>query len=130
MQILLTLLTFIALQILQKVSICCATLLFGVCYYAHLQFTARRVIDDHIMVSKFELECLLIIFIVFNSKCKVTCKNKDFKCQCIKTHFGAIIIIIIMWSYNARHIHSIECSRRRCEMPNRQPQTTHNVVPE
>ena len=38
----------------------------------------------------------------------------------------------IMWSYNARHIHSIECSMS--EMPqrsNRQPQTNpHNVEPE
>lgn len=37
--------------------------------------------------AKFELECLLIIFIYFNSKFKVTCKNEDFECRCIKTHF-------------------------------------------
>ena len=37
--------------------------------------------------AKFELECLLMIFIYFNSKFKVTCKNEDFECQCIKTHF-------------------------------------------
>ena len=29
--------------------------------------------------AKFELECLLLIFIYFNSKFKVTCKNGDFK---------------------------------------------------
>ena len=42
-QILLTLLTFITLQFLRKVSICCARLLFGMCYY--VQFNPRRVID-------------------------------------------------------------------------------------
>ena len=36
--------------------------------------------------ANFELECLLLIFIYFNSKFKVTCKNGDFKCQCTRTH--------------------------------------------
>ena len=31
-------------------------------------------------------ECLLLIFIYFNSKFKVTCKNWDFECQHIGTH--------------------------------------------
>ena len=35
--------------------------------------------------AKFELECLQIIFIYFNLKFKVTCKN--FECSCIKTYF-------------------------------------------
>ena len=53
-QILFTYLTFIALQILRKVLICCARLLFGVCYYVDVQFTPVRVIDisHYIMVSK------------------------------------------------------------------------------
>ena len=38
------------------------------------------------MVSKIEWECLLLIFIYFNSKLKVTCNNRDFKCQNIRTH--------------------------------------------
>ena len=37
--------------------------------------------------AKFDLEYLLTIFIYFNSKFKVTCKNEDFECRCIKTHF-------------------------------------------
>ena len=48
-QILLTLLTFNALQILRTVSIFCARLLFGVSYYENAQstmFTPRRVIDE------------------------------------------------------------------------------------
>ena len=43
-QILLTLLTFIALQIFQKVSVYCARLLFSVCYFVNV-FTPQRVID-------------------------------------------------------------------------------------
>ena len=35
---------------------------------------------------KFELECLLLIFIYFNSIFKVTCKNGIFVCQYIRTH--------------------------------------------
>ena len=37
--------------------------------------------------AKFELECLLIIFIYFNSKFRVICENEDFKYRCIKIHF-------------------------------------------
>ena len=44
-QILLSLLVFIALQILRKVSVCCARLLFGVWYYVNVQFTSRMGID-------------------------------------------------------------------------------------
>ena len=36
--------------------------------------------------AKFELECLLLIFIYSNSKFKATCKNEDFKCRYIRTH--------------------------------------------
>ena len=36
--------------------------------------------------AKFELECLLLIFIYFNPKFKVTCKNGNFECRYIKTH--------------------------------------------
>ena len=32
------------------------------------------------------MECLLLIFIYFNSKFKVTYKNGDFKCRYIRTH--------------------------------------------
>ena len=39
------------------------------------------------MVIKIELKCLLIIFIYFNLKFKVTCKNEDLEYPCIKTHF-------------------------------------------
>ena len=44
-EILLMFLTFIALQILWKVSICCLKFLFGECYYVKIQFTPWRVID-------------------------------------------------------------------------------------
>ena len=44
-QIFLSFLTFIALQISQNVSIWCARLLFGVCYYVNIQFTPQRVIN-------------------------------------------------------------------------------------
>ena len=40
---------------------------------------------DKQMVSKFEFECLLLIFIYSNSKFKVTCKNADFEFLYIKT---------------------------------------------
>ena len=36
--------------------------------------------------ARFELECLVLIFIYFNSKFKVTCKNGDFECRYIRTH--------------------------------------------
>ena len=49
--ILLTLLTFIALQILRNVLICCALLLFSVCHYVnYVHVTPRRV--NPINVSK------------------------------------------------------------------------------
>ena len=35
---------------------------------------------------KFELECLILIFIYSNSKFKVTSKNADFECRRIRTH--------------------------------------------
>ena len=36
--------------------------------------------------AKYELECLLLIFIYSNSKFKVTWKNMDVKCRYIRTH--------------------------------------------
>ena len=36
--------------------------------------------------TKFELECLLLIFIYTHSKFKVTYKNADFGCQYTRTH--------------------------------------------
>ena len=50
--ILLTLLNFIALLILRKVSICRLWFLFDVSYYVNVQFTPWRVIMDNNMVSK------------------------------------------------------------------------------
>ena len=54
-----------------------------------LTFKYTSKIDRYISIwwGKFELECLLIIFIYLNPKCKVTCKNVDFECRFIKTHF-------------------------------------------
>ena len=51
-QILLTVLTFIALPILHKNTICCRWFLFGVRYYSNFQFTPWRVIMGNNMVSK------------------------------------------------------------------------------
>ena len=39
-----------------------------------------------IRLTKFELECLLLIFIHSNSKLKVACKNADFKCRYFRIH--------------------------------------------
>ena len=64
-QILLTLLTFTALPILQKVSICRWWYLFGASYYVNLQFTRWRVIN----------ELLLIIFIYSIQKSKSLAKK-------------------------------------------------------
>ena len=36
--------------------------------------------------AKFELECLLLIFIYFNSKFKVAYKNMDIECRYIRIH--------------------------------------------
>ena len=36
--------------------------------------------------AKLELQCLPLIFIYSNSKCKVTCKNTDFERWYIRTH--------------------------------------------
>ena len=41
---------------------------------------------DNNKVSKFELECLLLIFFYSNSKFKVTCKNADFESWYMRTH--------------------------------------------
>ena len=38
------------------------------------------------MVSKIWIGCLLLIFIYFNSKFKVTCRNGDFECWYIRTY--------------------------------------------
>ena len=43
--ILLTLLTFITLQSLRKVSICCTRLLLDVCYYVNVQFRVIRELE-------------------------------------------------------------------------------------
>ena len=47
-----TLLNFIALQVLQKMLIFGGRFLFGVSYYVIFQFTPRRVINGNNMVSK------------------------------------------------------------------------------
>ena len=39
-----------------------------------------------IWCAKFELECLLLIFIYSSAKFKVTCKNVNFECEYIRTH--------------------------------------------
>ena len=86
-QTLLILLTLIALQLLRKVSICCARLLFSVCYFVNLPFRPLRVIDwSHFWWANFESVCLLMIFTYFNSKFQVTCKKRGLICRCIKTH--------------------------------------------
>ena len=70
----LTLLTFIALLILRKVSICCARLLSSVLLRKLPIYTKS---DQLILLwwAKFESESLLMIFTYFHSKFKVTCKN-------------------------------------------------------
>ena len=62
--ILLTLLTFIILHILWKVTIGCGWFLFGVCYHVNGSIYTLKS-DQWISFwwAKFELECLLIIFI-------------------------------------------------------------------
>ena len=37
-------------------------------------------------IAKFELECLILMFIYFNSNFKVTCKDGVFECSYIRTH--------------------------------------------
>ena len=78
-QILITLLTFITLLILSKVSICCCgCFLSDVSYYVNFQFTIENVEEwpmGNNMVSKICLKCLLIIFIYFTLKSKVTLKT-------------------------------------------------------
>ena len=76
--VLLTLLSFIVLQILRIGSICCARLLFGVCYYVNARFTPRRMTNVfHYGEQNLSfMERLLLIFIYFNSKFKVTCKKR------------------------------------------------------
>ena len=79
-QTLLTLLTFITLLILSKISIC------GGCISSI--FTLKSVyVDNNIWWAKFELQCLLLIFYYFNSKFKVTCRYGNFECQYNKTHY-------------------------------------------
>ena len=53
--------------------------------YKYSIYTFKR--DQWITIwwAKFELECLLLIFIYFNSKFKVTCKNRDFEYRYIRT---------------------------------------------
>ena len=67
-QILLTLLTFIALLILLKVSIWRGWFLFGVRYYENIQLTPWRVIMDTNMVSKIWLEMSTTNNLIQNSK--------------------------------------------------------------
>ena len=42
--------------------------------------------ENNMMSKIFELECLLLIFIHFNAKFKVTCKNGDFEYRYIRPH--------------------------------------------
>ena len=69
---------------------------------------------DFLKILFFIVWSLLILFFLQTGE-EYICKSSTY------------VIIILMWSYNAQHIHSIiECSRCRCEMPqrsNRQPQT-------
>ena len=72
------------------ISLLCKASLW--CVLLRLRSIPRWLIDTSqsgmpIWWGKFELECLLIIFIYLNPKCKVTCKNVDFECRFIKTHF-------------------------------------------
>ena len=77
-QILRTLLTFIALLILRTVSFCGGWFFFCVTHYVKFQFALKEWSMNDIMVNIIELECLMLIFIHFNSKFKITCtKNWD-----------------------------------------------------
>ena len=51
-KLLLNLLTFIAIQILQEISIYHRWFLFGVSYYVNFQFTLEEQLVDNIMVTK------------------------------------------------------------------------------
>ena len=87
----LTLLTFIALLILRKVSICRGWFLFGVCLLNNCSvytMKSNQWSDQWITIwwAKFELKCLLLIFIYFNSKFKVSCKSGEFECLDTRTH--------------------------------------------
>ena len=84
--ILLTLVIFIAVLILRKVSICGGRFLFGVNYYVNFNFYFEKWSVDTKWWAKCELECLLLISIYVISKFKVTCKNADFECRCISTY--------------------------------------------
>ena len=60
------------------------------CVLLHKRAICTSKSDQYIPLwwAKLKLECLIIIrFIYFNSKFKVTCKIEDFKCQCIIKHF-------------------------------------------
>ena len=78
-QILLTLLTFVVLPILLKISICRRWFLISVIY------TLKSDQWIKIWLAKFELECLLLIlvFIYSSSKFKVTSKNADFPSELV-----------------------------------------------
>ena len=66
--------------VVQSFSLVCALL------RKHPIYNSKTVIN----ISRYggqNLECPLIIFIYFNLKFKVTCRNKNFECRCIKAHF-------------------------------------------
>ena len=74
------LLNFIALQIFRTVSIYC------VLSRKRQIYTSKNNQYIPFCWAKYELECLLIIFIYFNSKIEVTCKNENFKIPVYQTH--------------------------------------------
>ena len=84
--ILRTLLTFILPNFAKSINFSWLVSLWCELLYKRSIYTLKT--DKWITIwwAKFELKCLLLIFIYFNSKFKVTCKNSDFECRYIRTH--------------------------------------------
>ena len=87
----LTLLTFIGVQILQKVSICCGWFQFHcVCYYVNVQFHLEEWSVDNSMLSKIWVEmCSSINLGLLQFKMQGRFQKRGLwmpDCQCIRTH--------------------------------------------
>ena len=79
------------------------------------------------------MECLLIIFICFNSKFKATCKNEDFDYRCIKTHFdeksqkfGNISVTVFLFSHQSSLTYLLSSAIWRLLKINKQNKQTKN----
>ena len=90
------------------------------------------------MVSKFDLECVLIIFIYFNSNFKVTCKNEDFENRCFpkqsfrrrKPKICTISVVILLFFTNIRELKNCHPEYVRvCFLWESDHQTRFKMVP-